>query len=141
MKIGTKLLNDLIEEGFEIVETEGADKYWLVGKDKLSSVWPILISKVRKVTKGLINYEGENEETNEMEWFADDFRIETQAGQDGELGIIFLLFYKNRGNYTSLPKVRMFVYERHRNTESSLSDKVTWLAEQILTAFPIDIKG
>ena len=76
-EVRTKLLNDLIEEGFEIVETEGTDKYWLVGKDKLSFVWPVLISKVRKVTKGLINYEGENEETNEMEWLADDFRIET----------------------------------------------------------------
>ena len=82
-EVRTKLLKDLIEEGFEIVETEGADKYWLAGKDKLPFVWPTLVSKVRKVTKGLINYEGENEETNEMEWFADDgeFRIETQAGQ------------------------------------------------------------
>ena len=82
-EVRAKLLKDLTEEGFEIVETEGADKYWLIGKDNLSFVLPILISKVRKVTKGLINYEGENEETNEMEWFADDgeFRIETQAGQ------------------------------------------------------------
>lgn len=29
-----------------------------------------------------------------MEWFADEFRIETQAGQDKEIGIIFLLFYE-----------------------------------------------
>jgi len=102
-----KLLKDFAEEGFEIVETEGADKYWLVSKDQLSFVWPILISKVRKVTRGLINYEGENEETNEMEWFADEFRIETQAGQDKQLGIIFLLFYE---------KV---------NSRFSLSDKMT----------------
>jgi len=87
-------MNDLIEEGFKIVETEGTDKYWLVGKDKLSFVLPILISKVRKVTNGLINYERENKETNEMEWFADEFRIETQVGQDKELEIIFLLFYE-----------------------------------------------
>jgi hypothetical protein len=79
-EVRAKLLKDLTEEGFEIVETEGTDKYWLIVKDQLSFVWPILISKVRKVTNRLINYEAENEETKEMEWFADEFRIETQAG-------------------------------------------------------------
>jgi len=69
------------------------------------------------------DYEGENEETNEMEWFADDFRIETQTGQDKELGLIFLLFYE-RGN-----------------SRFSLSDKMTWLSKQIFTAFPKHVTG
>ena len=31
-EVREKLLKDLTEEGFEIVETEGADKYWLVNQ-------------------------------------------------------------------------------------------------------------
>ncbi|NQT03648.1 MAG: hypothetical protein HQ580_16585, partial [Planctomycetes bacterium] len=122
-EVRTKLLNDLIEEGFEIVETEGPDKYWLVGKDKLSFVWPILISKVRKVTNGVINFEEENDDTNEMEWFADEFRIVTQAGQDKEFGIIFLLFHEME------------------NPKFSLTDKITWLSKEIFSTFPKDVSG
>ena len=44
----------------------------------------------------------------EMEWFADDFRIETQVGQDKGFGIIFLLFYERGTSNMAFPRQVIF---------------------------------